>query len=95
VEEYKKECYDRKPNPGMIEEAIREFGIDCGSSFVVGDKISDIEAGKRAGCRTALIENNKHPNEGEGNIVPDCVASDLTEAVGWLLKLSAQEERLS
>ena len=55
VEEYRKDCYCRKPNPGMIEEAASEFGIDLEESFVIGDKDSDVEAGRRAGCRTILL----------------------------------------
>ncbi len=43
------ECECRKPNPGMILQAAKEFDIDLSESILIGDKESDIEAGKRAG----------------------------------------------
>jgi D-glycero-D-manno-heptose 1,7-bisphosphate phosphatase len=46
---YKKECYFRKPNPGMILSAADKHKIDLPSSVLVGDKLSDIEAGRNAG----------------------------------------------
>ncbi len=84
--EYRKECHWRKPNPGMIEEAAREFGISLTDSFVVGDKMTDIEAGYRVGCRTVLLVNQSSP-EGEGTAPkPDFIAADLYQAVKWLIK---------
>ena len=41
VTEYRKACNSRKPKPGMVEQAVRDFGIDIASSLVVGDKKSD------------------------------------------------------
>ena len=49
IGEYKRECERRKPNPGMLQDAARELGIDLGASMLIGDKESDIEAGLRAG----------------------------------------------
>ena len=83
IKEYSKECHCRKPNPGMIEEAARVFGIDLKGSFVIGDKISDIEAGHRAGCKTVLLADRGHPEEGIA-LKPDYIAADLYEAVSWL-----------
>jgi len=48
------ECECRKPNPGMILRAVEEFDIDLAESILIGDKESDIEAGKRAGIRTSI-----------------------------------------
>lgn len=47
--EYKKDSYDRKPNPGMILKAREKYNIDLGESLLIGDKESDIQAGKNAG----------------------------------------------
>ena len=92
IERYKKDCYCRKPEPGMVEEAAREFDIDLKKSFVIGDKGSDIEAGHRAGCRTILLAREKPLNKGrEMARVPHHVAPDLYEAVKWLLEVSCQE----
>ncbi len=91
IEEYKKECNCRKPNPGMIEEAVRDFGIDLKKSFVIGDKASDIEAGHRVGCKTIFLAgNNTLDCEGEITVKSDYVAPDLYEAVKWLMELSHQ-----
>jgi histidinol-phosphate phosphatase family protein len=48
-------CPCRKPSPGLLRDSARELGVDLGSSFMVGDKPSDVEAGRRAGCRTVLL----------------------------------------
>ncbi len=48
IEKYCKDSEDRKPNPGMILKAQKDFDIDLSKSILIGDKQSDIEAGKRA-----------------------------------------------
>ena len=55
VEAYARECRCRKPEPGLIERAAREWDVDLGRSYVVGDSERDVEAGRRAGCATLLI----------------------------------------
>jgi histidinol-phosphate phosphatase family protein len=49
-------CACRKPSPGLIEAAARKHALDLGRSWMVGDILDDVEAGRRAGCRTVLIE---------------------------------------
>ena len=48
-------CGCRKPLPGMLLQAARDFAIDLSDSWMIGDSASDIEAGARAGCRTAFV----------------------------------------
>ena len=48
-------CACRKPKPGLLLRAARERGIDLAESYFVGDGLIDVEAGKRAGCRTILV----------------------------------------
>lgn len=48
IEKYCKDSDDRKPNPGMILKAQKDFDIDLSQSILIGDKETDIEAGKRA-----------------------------------------------
>jgi D-glycero-D-manno-heptose 1,7-bisphosphate phosphatase len=48
-------CSCRKPAPGMLLDAAREHGIDLTASLIVGDKASDLEAGRAAGCKTAYL----------------------------------------
>jgi D-glycero-D-manno-heptose 1,7-bisphosphate phosphatase len=50
------ECDCRKPKPGLLLRAAHDFGIDLSSSFMVGDRGRDVEAGKRAGCKTFLVD---------------------------------------
>jgi len=48
-------CACRKPQPGMLLEAADRHGLDLPSSWMVGDQERDVEAGRRAGCRTILV----------------------------------------
>ena len=50
-------CDCRKPKPGNILKAAHKYHIDLSQSFIIGDRWSDIEAGKRAGCKTLFINN--------------------------------------
>lgn len=52
---YKVDCDCRKGEPGMLLRAAEEYDIDLHASFMVGDKLADIEAGERAGCRSILV----------------------------------------
>lgn len=61
--EYKIKCDCRKPKPGLLLQAAEKYNIDLEQSWMVGDSISDVEAGKAAGCKTALLKNE----ETEGN----------------------------
>lgn len=79
-------CRCRKPSPGMLLRAAREHGVDLERSWMIGDILDDVEAGRRAGCRTCLIDNG---NETEWKIDPlrrpDRVAADLAEAAAMIL----------
>jgi len=59
VEKYKKICTCRKPKPGMLEKASKEHNVDLSKSWMIGDGISDIQAGYMAGCKTILIGRMK------------------------------------
>jgi transaldolase len=76
------DCDCRKPRPGMITRAARRHGIALSQSFVVGDRWRDIEAGRRAGCRTILV------GDGYGDRLrspPDVTVATLGAAVDWIL----------
>lgn len=53
--EFKHECDCRKPKPGMLIKAAKEFNIDLGKSFMIGDDENDVLAGKAAGCESFII----------------------------------------
>lgn len=77
---------DRKPAPGMLLRAARELGLDVGASYMVGDMVSDVLAGRNAGCRASLLVRT-----GQGGDDPDArraataVCDDLAEAARWIL----------
>ena len=77
-------CQCRKPLPGMLLDAADRLGIDLRTSFMVGDRWRDIEAGQNAGCRTILIEydyNEKGPSR-----PPDVKVDSLGQAAEWILQ---------
>jgi D-glycero-D-manno-heptose 1,7-bisphosphate phosphatase len=77
-------CDCRKPKPGLILAAASEHDLDLARSFMIGDKASDIEAGRQAGCRSILL----HPPcaEAVAGPDPDWVAPDLSSAADWILQ---------
>ena len=75
-------CTCRKPAIGLMEQAARAHQFDPRESFVVGDKTSDIEFGKRAGATTILVRSGYGREvEAEGKHGADYVADDLPAAV--------------
>ena len=77
-------CDCRKPSPGMLLEAARDLRLDLGRSFMIGDKVSDVEAGERAGCRTVLL--GAGTIDGGSTRGPDFVASSWSAAVRPILE---------
>jgi len=53
--DYLKECGCRKPLPGMLEQAALDLDIDLAGSYMIGDKLADVEAGLAAGCTPMLV----------------------------------------
>ncbi len=91
VARYRVDCACRKPKPGLLERASEDLGIDLSISFMIGDRLSDVAAGKRAGCITALIESGAHrapPIVGMPSDppAPDHRFADLRQAVHTLLR---------
>ncbi|MBM3979152.1 MAG: HAD family hydrolase [Planctomycetes bacterium] len=72
-------CDCRKPKPGMLLTAARDFDIDLARSWMIGDKACDAGAGVAAGCRTLLVRT------GHGATLPGAVA-DVGEAVSVVLR---------
>src|ERR1700686_4911331 len=75
-------CACRKPLPGLLTDAAAEWRIDLSQSFMVGDRWRDIEAGKRAGCRTVFIDYGYREQGPSGQ---DHDAVDLCGAADWIL----------
>ncbi|MBX5496236.1 MAG: HAD family hydrolase [Bryobacteraceae bacterium] len=77
------ECECRKPKPGMLLAAARDYSIDLAESFLVGDRWRDIDASRNAGCRSVLIDH--HYQEKAPAAPPDARVASLQEAVDWIL----------
>lgn len=85
-------CDCRKPACGMLERASREHGIDLGESWMVGDILDDIETGRRAGCRTVLVDNGNETEWRRGALrEPDHVVSSLLEASRVIARRSGSD----
>ncbi len=76
-------CFCRKPAPGMLLRAAEDHGLELGRCWVIGDSSSDIEAGLRAGCRTARITPVTEHAKIEP--MPDLIAGDLPSAAEQIL----------
>lgn len=74
---------DRKPNPGMLLRAAQELEIDLTRSWMIGDKEIDLQAGRNAGCRVALVRTG-YGQRMDGSTA-DLVAEDLAAAVDAIL----------
>jgi D-glycero-D-manno-heptose 1,7-bisphosphate phosphatase len=91
-------CYDfddqsprRKPNPGMLLEAARKYEIDLKESFMVGDRAKDVEAGRRAGCRTIFIDQAYREPRPEPPT--DFTTHSLLDAAQWILQSPERKRR--
>ncbi len=88
---YRADCDCRKPKPGLLLRAAGDLNLDIPSSYMIGDKFSDVELAQTAGCKGILVLTGYGRGEWEylrENAVPapDFVAEDLLDAVQWILK---------
>lgn len=87
------ECDDRKPRPGMLIAAARDLGLDLRASYMVGDNLKDMLAGRAAGCRTVLVDPRLRTWLQRAHRHADHVARDLPAAADWILAQQARELR--
>ena len=89
IERYRADCACRKPKPGLIFKAARDMDIDVAESWCIGDNLTDMQAGRNAGCRILLIGKMKCElcnlmyNEG---VKPEVIKLNLLEAADYILK---------
>lgn len=76
-------CPCRKPEPGLLLQAAHDWSIDLSVSFMIGDRWKDIEAGRRAGCKTIFVDYGYAERKPDR---PDHRVSSLIEAVDWILQ---------
>ncbi len=84
VSAYAIACDCRKPEPGMLLQAASRLGIDLDQSVLIGDKDSDIEAGRRASVRQAILVTSGHAISAEARTRADHVFDDLLAAARFL-----------
>jgi len=82
---YKQDCDCRKPKPGLLLQAAAELDIDLARSYMVGDMLKDIEAGKNAGAKGVLVRTGYGVNIVRTDM-PAYIAEDVLEAVQWILR---------
>lgn len=86
IKDYSVNCFCRKPQPGLILRAAKDFNIDLSRSWMIGNTLNDVEAGKKAGCKTLLINNG---TEKEWLIndqrLPDFEVGNFKEAVHFIV----------
>ncbi|MDI6703313.1 MAG: D-glycero-beta-D-manno-heptose 1,7-bisphosphate 7-phosphatase [bacterium] len=96
VKEYAIDCLCRKPNPGLILQAANDFQLDLKRCFMVGDKILDVEAGIKAGCKSILVLTGKGKEELKNRkaweIHPHYITRDLLDAAYWIIKTSYNQD---
>jgi D-glycero-D-manno-heptose 1,7-bisphosphate phosphatase len=91
--EYRRLCDCRKPNTGLLTRASAEHRIDCGKSFLVGDRVTDIMAGNAAGCTTIQVLTGEHDAPEIEHAMhspqhrkPHHTCGDLLSAADWILE---------
>ena len=83
-------CGCRKPKIGMMQQAAQELNLDLEKSYVVGDRVKDVEMARKAGAKAILVLTGYGKGELEflgpsSKVQADFVAKDLAEAVEWIL----------
>jgi histidinol-phosphate phosphatase family protein len=83
-------CDCRKPGCALLQRAASEHAVRLEGSWMIGDILDDVEAGRRAGCRAALIDKGHETRwELDELRLPDCVAADLRQAVAFIVEMEA------
>jgi D-glycero-D-manno-heptose 1,7-bisphosphate phosphatase len=91
IEEYRKSCDCRKPQPGLLKRAASDLDLALDRSFVVGDRWHDLEAGERVGARGVLVRTGYGKTEEaapHAKVTPSAIVDNVMEAVSWILRAS-------
>ncbi|MBI3417557.1 MAG: HAD-IIIA family hydrolase [Verrucomicrobia bacterium] len=79
-------CDCRKPNTGMIHQAVRELNLNLRRSWLIGDSTTDLETARRAGLRSILVRTGHAGKDGKFNATPDFVFPTLREAAQFVIE---------
>jgi D,D-heptose 1,7-bisphosphate phosphatase len=85
IEEYRQDHPWRKPHPGMLLQAARDLHLDLARSWLIGDRVRDVQAGRAAGCRTVLL-NNGQDHSLDGDVEATETVESFSEAVKAVLR---------
>lgn len=85
---------DRKPGPGMLLRAARELGLQIGQSWMVGDSLSDLLAGRNAGCAGSVLVKSGYGSSPGGELDKEASyqAEDLLAAAHWIIGMDAARD---
>lgn len=89
-------CTCRKPGTALLERAVVDHDIDPTQSFFIGDRMTDIEAGQKVGCKTVLVPEDSHLVEKERSLSsasPDFEADRFLDGVMWILNRDCESSR--
>lgn len=83
---YAADCGCRKPQPGLLQRAAAECQLDLQRSWMLGDILDDVEAGRRAGCRAVLLDVGSETEWRESPLrTPEFMARDLDKAAHYIV----------
>ena len=86
IGEFLQDCNCRKGRPGMLLQAAQDLNIDLQRSYMIGDKLSDIQAGNAAGCSSLLVRTGYGANQENSEISRCCrVFDDLAQAAAFIV----------
>ena len=93
TEPYRQVCDCRKPAPGMLVQAAQDLNIDLVKSYLIGDRLNDMEAAKKAGVKGILVRTGygsellqkDGPDKATPGNRPDFIVADILDAVKWIL----------
>lgn len=83
---YLQACSCRKPAPGMIFQAARDFNIELETSYMIGDTARDMEAAAAAGVKGILVKTGYGLDNLDGPAPPVHIADDILAAVRWIIE---------
>ncbi len=93
IKKYRKVCNCRKPRPGMVLQAQKDFNLNLKKSFIIGDQTSDIALGKKLKIPTFLVLTGQKGKDGKFKVKPDYQAKNLFLAAKKIIKLSGRKSK--
>ena len=85
---YRRDCDCRKPKPGMLLAAAHDLGLTLADSVIVGDKASDLEAGRAAGLAACVLVESGHAPDARARAMADHCCAGLADAARWIVSRS-------